>query len=257
MMSRASLDAVMSRNTSSSAPCCVVALGQFHRIARVAQSDEVHALHHAAAGDIETGNNSLGQHRYSLNEIAHDLQSQRPRLLGMKLHAEDIVLLRAPPCNRHGVVAGRRRRRDQRRVVAVREIEIRMRRRYREAASTPHRGSISFQPMCGTRASPGKRRISPVEESQGRALPALLRSIRTAPASPGRSRETERPREFVRAALRAPASASSARIICPKCPTPGRMILVARCKPSLSRTSSYSAPISPSVFCTDRRFPAP
>ena len=32
----------------------VVAVGQLHRVARIAQVDEVHALDHAAAGDIET-----------------------------------------------------------------------------------------------------------------------------------------------------------------------------------------------------------
>ena len=63
MMSRASLEAVMSRKTSSSAPCSVVAVGQFHRIAGIAQVDEVDALDHAAAGDVETGNDALGEHR--------------------------------------------------------------------------------------------------------------------------------------------------------------------------------------------------
>ena len=38
----------------------VVARGEFHRIARVAQVDEVDALDHAAGGDVETGNDALG-----------------------------------------------------------------------------------------------------------------------------------------------------------------------------------------------------
>ena len=38
----------------------VVAVGQFHGVARIAQVDEVDALDDAAAGDIETGNDSFG-----------------------------------------------------------------------------------------------------------------------------------------------------------------------------------------------------
>ena len=72
MMSRSSLDAVMSRNTSSSAPCPVVAVGQLDRIARVAQVDEVDALDHAAAGDVETGNDALGEHVLQLHKILDD-----------------------------------------------------------------------------------------------------------------------------------------------------------------------------------------
>ena len=49
MVSRSSLEAVMSRNTSSSAPLLVVAVGEFDRIAGIAQVDEVDALHHASA----------------------------------------------------------------------------------------------------------------------------------------------------------------------------------------------------------------
>ena len=47
----------------------VIALGEFHRIARVAQVDEVDAFDHAAAGDIETGNDALGQHCYSSTKL--------------------------------------------------------------------------------------------------------------------------------------------------------------------------------------------
>ena len=38
----------------------VVALGQFDGVARIAQVDEVDALDHAAAGDVEAGNDALG-----------------------------------------------------------------------------------------------------------------------------------------------------------------------------------------------------
>ena len=39
----------------------VVAARDLHRIAGVAQADEVDAFHHAPAGDIETGNDALGE----------------------------------------------------------------------------------------------------------------------------------------------------------------------------------------------------
>ena len=79
MISRASLEAVMSRNTSSSAPLLVVAVGQFHGIAGIAQVDEVDALDDAAAGDVEAGNDAFGEHR-ELHEILHDLQARRARI---------------------------------------------------------------------------------------------------------------------------------------------------------------------------------
>ena len=40
----------------------VVAVGEFDGIAGIAQVDEVDALDDAAAGDVETGNDALGQH---------------------------------------------------------------------------------------------------------------------------------------------------------------------------------------------------
>ncbi len=39
----------------------VVAARDLHRIARVAQAHEVHPLHHAARGDVEAGNDALGE----------------------------------------------------------------------------------------------------------------------------------------------------------------------------------------------------
>ena len=50
----------------------VVAVGQLHRIAGIAQVDEVDALDHAAGGDIETGNDAFGEH-LQLHEVPHDL----------------------------------------------------------------------------------------------------------------------------------------------------------------------------------------
>jgi hypothetical protein len=38
----------------------VIAVRQFHRIARIAQIDEVDALHDAPGGDIQTGDDALG-----------------------------------------------------------------------------------------------------------------------------------------------------------------------------------------------------
>ena len=39
----------------------VVAAGDLHRIAGIAQADEVDALHHATGGDVETGNDAGGE----------------------------------------------------------------------------------------------------------------------------------------------------------------------------------------------------
>ena len=43
-------------------PLVVIDLRLFHRIAGVAQIDEVDALDHAPVFDVEAGDNSLGQH---------------------------------------------------------------------------------------------------------------------------------------------------------------------------------------------------
>src|SRR5690606_16769030 len=42
-------------------PLLVVARGDLDRVARVAQADEVHALHHPPGGDVEAGNDALGE----------------------------------------------------------------------------------------------------------------------------------------------------------------------------------------------------
>jgi len=65
MVSRSPLDAVMSRNTSSSAPFRVVGSRQFHRIAGVAQVTEVDALHHPPGVHIEAGNHPH-RHRHGV-----------------------------------------------------------------------------------------------------------------------------------------------------------------------------------------------
>ena len=69
----------------------VVALGQFHRIARVAQTDEIDAFHNAAGSDIETRNDSFRQHQSS-TKFFMTLQAHGTRLLGMKLHGIDVVV---------------------------------------------------------------------------------------------------------------------------------------------------------------------
>ena len=64
----------------------VIASGKLHRIARVAQVDEVHAFDDAAAGDVEAGNNSFSAlnsrllHKLSLTlyKVPHYLQTQGP-----------------------------------------------------------------------------------------------------------------------------------------------------------------------------------
>ena len=62
MMSRPSWLAVMSRNTSSSAPSRLVPRGHFHGIAGVAQVQKVDALDHAAAVDIKARDDAFGEH---------------------------------------------------------------------------------------------------------------------------------------------------------------------------------------------------
>ncbi len=62
MMSRPSWLAVMSRNTSSSAPSSSYRAATSTGIAGVAQVDEIRPLHHAPAVHVETGNHALGQH---------------------------------------------------------------------------------------------------------------------------------------------------------------------------------------------------
>ena len=56
MVSRPSWLAVMSRKVSSSAPGRVIGHGGLHRIAGIAQVDELHALDDAAAHHVEAGN---------------------------------------------------------------------------------------------------------------------------------------------------------------------------------------------------------
>ena len=63
MMSRPSWLAVMSRNTSSSAPSFSYRAATSTGIAGVAQVDEIRPLHDAAAVDVQTGNHTLGEHR--------------------------------------------------------------------------------------------------------------------------------------------------------------------------------------------------
>jgi hypothetical protein len=43
-------------------PFVIVASGRFHGVARILEVDELHPLDHAAAVDIEAGNDSTGQH---------------------------------------------------------------------------------------------------------------------------------------------------------------------------------------------------
>ncbi len=62
MMSRPSWLAVMSRNTSSSAPSASYRGGHFDRIAGIAEVEKLGPFDDAAAVDIQTGNDALGEH---------------------------------------------------------------------------------------------------------------------------------------------------------------------------------------------------
>ena len=61
-MARSSALAEMSRKTISSAPSRLVALGELHRVADVAQLHELHPLHHAAALHVEADDQPARQH---------------------------------------------------------------------------------------------------------------------------------------------------------------------------------------------------
>jgi hypothetical protein len=47
----------------------VIGLRLFHRVARIAQVDEIHALDHAAVGDVETGDDAGLQHGAVLSDL--------------------------------------------------------------------------------------------------------------------------------------------------------------------------------------------
>ena len=70
----------------------VIARGELHRIARVAQVDEVHAFDHAAAGDIQTGNDSFREHVQFSTKLRTIRKPEGARFFRMKLHAADIVV---------------------------------------------------------------------------------------------------------------------------------------------------------------------
>ena len=80
-------------------------------------------------------------------------------LLGVELHAEDVVLLERRSVWQRVVGSGRGRFGD-RHVVAVREVHMRLRRNALEQSAGLVKSSV-FQPMCGTRASAGKRSTVP------------------------------------------------------------------------------------------------
>ena len=42
--------------------CCIIGARLFHRVARIDEVDEIHALDHAAIGDIETGDDAGLEH---------------------------------------------------------------------------------------------------------------------------------------------------------------------------------------------------
>ena len=113
-------------------------------------------------------------------------------------------------------------------VVAVREVDVGLARRVRAAAATALRGSSSFQPMCGTRASPGngapRRRRCPRPRTSGASSLDVEQRLQ----AEADAEERHAGADALDAALRARCSASSARIIWPKWPTPGRMIFVGR-----------------------------
>ncbi len=119
----------------------------------------------------------------------------------MKLHAEDVFGFEHRRV-RDRVVAGRSRGIGHRRVIAVSEIKIgSWREVLQELRTVARRFHLVPSHVRHARRWP-ESAGSRLETSQARALRALLRSTRTTPAGPGRSRGTERPRECVRSAPR-------------------------------------------------------
>ena len=59
-------------------PLGVIGLGRLHRVAGVAQLDELHPLDHPAVFDVETGDNALGQHGISSSARTARLVLCRP-----------------------------------------------------------------------------------------------------------------------------------------------------------------------------------
>src|SRR5262249_8666660 len=70
----------------------VVAVREFHRVARIAQVDEVDAFHHTAAGDVETGYDALGQHSSEFQKVAYDLKSHGAGFFRMELDSENVSI---------------------------------------------------------------------------------------------------------------------------------------------------------------------
>ncbi len=209
----------------------VVAVGQFHRIARIAQVDEVDAFDHAAAGDVETGNDAFRPALTVSTKLRTIFNPDRPGLFGMELHAEHVARFE------HRRVRQRRKCRSppsraiHRHVVAVREIDERP---AGQIPQQPRPGftSSSFQPMCGTRASAGKRRTAPGNSPRPRASGRFFARSRTAPADPRQIPRNGTPARIRSTSASRTSNSSSARIIWPKWPTPGSMILSARRSPS-------------------------
>src|SRR5262249_25821739 len=101
----------------------VVARCEFDRIASVAEAHEVDAFYDAAAGDIKTGDDTLGQHLSELDEVAHDFEADWTGFFRVKLHAEHIAGFEYGGVG-GDVVARRRGSVDDWCVVAMREVEI-------------------------------------------------------------------------------------------------------------------------------------
>src|SRR5579863_8688268 len=66
-----------------------VSIGTLRGVAGVAKILELHSLHHAASGDVETGDDALGQ-QSNLTEVFENEQPGGSRLLGVKLDAENV-----------------------------------------------------------------------------------------------------------------------------------------------------------------------
>ena len=75
----------------------VVACGNFHRVARIAQLQKIDALDHAAAGHVKAGNDAFGKH----GPVSEYLRTRRPKIPRHRRCPGHLPT--APHCRSHGI----------------------------------------------------------------------------------------------------------------------------------------------------------
>ena len=140
-------------------------------------------------------------------------------------------------------------------VVAVGEVDVRVRAKPCSSSSRLGEVRVSFQPMCGTRASAGKRSTVPED-----AEAAHFRRFFARSNSACRPRQI--PRNGTPALMRSSKRCAHAELVerahhLAEMADAGEDDLRCACRPVGVAHQLVLAPISSSVFCTERRLPAP